>query len=99
MAPPRNSGWIGGPECGREGDKKMSLADKFDNEAEPAFTHSFDPESARRQLGVSITLVLAMGLAAFVLGFLSPIGGQDMAKQTKIAPDSTFSGRLVSLGR
>jgi len=37
-------------------------------------------------------------LAAFVLGFLSPIGGQNMAKQTKIAPDSTFSGRLVSLG-
>jgi hypothetical protein len=75
----------------------MSLADKFDNEVEPVFTHSFDPESARRQLRVSITLVVAMGVAAFVLGFLSPIGGQDMAKQTKIAPDSTFSGRLVSL--
>jgi len=76
----------------------MSLADKFDNEVEPALTHSFDPESARRQLRVSITLVLAMGLAAFVLGFLSPIGGQNMARQIQSAPESAFSGRLVSLG-
>lgn len=75
----------------------MSLADKFDNQIEPAFTRSFDPESARRQLRVSITLVVAMGLAAFVLGFLSPMSGQYEAKQTQMAPDSTFSGRLVSL--
>ena len=70
----------------------MSLADKLDNEAGPAFTHSFDPESTRRQLRVSITLVAAMGVAAFVLGFLSPIGDADVATQTKIAPVSTFSG-------
>jgi len=75
----------------------MSLADKFDNQIEPAFTRSFDAESARRQLRVSITLVVAMGVAAFVLGFMSPIGGQFEAKQTKVAPDSTFSGRLVTL--
>ena len=76
----------------------MSLADKFDNQIEPAFTRSFDPESARRQLRVSITLVVAMAIAAFVLGFVSPIGGQYSAKQTKVAPDSGFSGRLVSIG-
>ncbi|MFY9655255.1 MAG: hypothetical protein WAK01_01510 [Methylocystis sp.] len=79
----------------------MSLADKFDNEVEPTFTHSFDPESARRQLRISITLVAAMGLAAFVLGFLSPIGGKDMTKNNMTGPDSTstFSGRLVSFDK
>jgi hypothetical protein len=76
----------------------MSLADKFDNQIEPGFTRGFDPESARRQLRVSITLVVAMGFAAFLLGFMSPIGGQYTAKQTKTAPESTFSGRLVSIG-
>ena len=51
----------------------MSLADKFENQMEPAFTRSFDRESARRQLHLSIILVLAMGFAAFILGFVSPI--------------------------
>ena len=79
------------PRIRPRGDRKMSLADRFDNEVGPAFTHSFDPESARRQLRVSITLVGAMCLAAFVLGLLSPIGGENVANQTKIAPDWTFS--------
>ena len=76
----------------------MSLADKFDNQIEPAFTRSFDPESARRQLRISITLIVAMGIAAFVLGFVLPIGGQYMAKQPTVAKDPAFSGRLVSIG-
>jgi len=74
------------------------LADKFENQIEPAFTRSFDRESARRQLSLSIVLVAAMGLAAFVLGFISPIDAKFQQKQTLVAPDSEFSGRLVSIG-
>jgi hypothetical protein len=76
----------------------MSLADKFENQMEPAFTRSFDPESARRQLRMSIMLVVAMGFAAFVLGFASPIDAQKPLKQTTANHDSGFSGRLVSIG-
>ena len=76
----------------------MSLADKFENQTEPAFTRSFDPESARRQLRMSIMLVVAMGFAAFVLGFASPIDAQKPLKQTTANHDSGFSGRLVSIG-
>ncbi|MFY9627955.1 MAG: hypothetical protein WAK03_07360 [Methylocystis sp.] len=74
----------------------MSLADKFDDQIEPAFTRSFDRESARRQFRVSLMLVAAMGLAAFVLGFSQPLTGQVPAKQTATGTDSGFSGRLVS---
>lgn len=76
----------------------MSLADKFDNRAEPAFTRSFDIESARRQLRVSIMLVAAMGVAAFVLSVESPIGGHFSARQPPIPKDPAFSGRLLSIG-
>jgi len=40
------------------------------------FHAQFRPESARRQLRMSIMLVVAMGFAAFVLGFASPIDAQ-----------------------
>ena len=76
----------------------MSLADKFENQAEPGFTRTFDAESARRQFHMSIVLVAAMGLAAFVLGFLSPMTGASL-KSPPVATDSTFSGRLVSIDR
>jgi hypothetical protein len=42
----------------------MSLVDKFDDHSEPALTRSFDPETARRQLRVSLVLVAAMAVAA-----------------------------------
>ena len=76
----------------------MSLADKFENQTEPAFTRSFDPESARRQLRMSVMLVIAMGFAAFVLGFASPIDAQKPVKHATAIEDSGFSGRLVSIG-
>ncbi|MGA8170880.1 MAG: hypothetical protein WB816_08630 [Methylocystis sp.] len=75
----------------------MSLADKFDRQIEPAFTRSFDPETARRQLRMSLVLVAAMAFAAFVLGFASPISSQQSASKAAIE-DSGFSGRLVSIG-
>jgi hypothetical protein len=74
----------------------MSLADKFENHMEPAFTRSFDRESARRQLHLSIILVLAMALAAFILGFVSPINSKYQQNRIVLAPDSEFSGRLIT---
>ena len=57
----------------------MSLADKFDHQVEPAFSHGVDLESARRQLRMSIMLVAAIGVAAFLLE--SSIGTQFPANQ------------------
>jgi len=74
----------------------MSLVDKFDDQMEPAFTKSFDPESARRQLRVSVLLVAAMALAAFVLGFALPVNAPHSSKLSPIATDgATFAGRLI----
>jgi len=75
----------------------MSLVDKFDDQIEPAFTRSFDRESARRQFRVSILLVAAMATAAFVLGFALPINSAQ--KSAPVAENAAFSGRLVSVDR
>ncbi|BBU62302.1 hypothetical protein MSC49_22370 [Methylosinus sp. C49] len=77
----------------------MSLVDKFENRMEPAFTHSFDPESARRQFRVSLFLVAAMAFAAFILGFALPLNAPRSSPPTPaVSSDaSDFSGRLLSL--
>ncbi|MBI1867596.1 MAG: hypothetical protein HYS06_04785 [Methylocystis sp.] len=76
----------------------MSLADKFDDHSEPAFTRNFDPESARRQLRVSLVLVVAMAFAAFVLGFALPLNAPHSSRVTPVTTDSgDFSGRLVTI--
>lgn len=75
----------------------MSLVDKFDDQIEPAFTRSFDRESARRQFRVSILLVVAMATAAFVLGFALPINS--VQNPAPVADNSEFAGRLVSVDR
>jgi hypothetical protein len=76
----------------------MSLVDKFDDTAEPAYTRAFDRETARRQLRVSIVLVAAMAVAAFVLGFALPLNTPHQSKvQPMAGPDSAFSGRLLSI--
>jgi hypothetical protein len=74
----------------------MSLVDKFDD-YEPAFTRSFDRESARRQFRVSILLVAAMATAAFVLGFALPINS--VSNSSSVVDNTEFSGRLVSVDR
>ena len=51
----------------------MSLVDKFQDQAQPVFSHSFDRDSARRQFRVSIFLIVAMAVSAFVLGFAMPV--------------------------
>lgn len=57
---------------------------------------SVDPESARRQLHVSVVLVVAMLMATFVLGLA--IRPPSSTKPAPIAHDSTgFTGRLVNI--
>ncbi|WP_363348068.1 hypothetical protein [Methylocystis echinoides] len=73
----------------------MSLVDKFDDQIEPAYSRSFDRESARRQFRVSILLVAAMALAAFILGFALPINPTQNA--SPVADQAQFTGRLVSV--
>lgn len=73
----------------------MSLVDKFDDPIEPAYSNSFDRESARRQFRVSILLVAAMAFAAFVLGYALPIN--PTRNLAPVADSSQFSGRLVSV--
>jgi hypothetical protein len=80
-----------------EGGKKMSLVGKFDNDFDRNLSSGFDRDSARRQLRVSAVLVVAMALAAFVLGFVLPVHAPQTAKSTAITHDSGFSGKLVTL--
>jgi hypothetical protein len=77
----------------------MSLVDKFDDNAEPAYTRAFDRETARRQLRVSLVLVAAMAAAAFILGFALPLNSPHPTKSQPMAgdADSAFSGRLLSI--
>lgn len=75
----------------------MSLVDKFEDRLEPAFTRSFDPESARRQFRVSLLLVAAMALAAFILGFALPLNAPHSSPPAPALTDSSFSGRLVTI--
>lgn len=76
----------------------MSLVDKFEDQSEPAFTRSFDPESARRQFRVSLLLVAAMAIAAFILGFALPLNAPHSSRPTPVMSDSGgFSGRLVTI--
>jgi hypothetical protein len=76
----------------------MSLVDKFEERLEPTFARSFDPESARRQFRVSLLLVAAMALAAFILGFALPLEAPHLALQSPAPTDAgDFSGTLVTM--
>ena len=76
----------------------MSLVDKFDNKKEQGFSRPFDRESARRQFRVSVLLIIAMALSAFVLGFAMPVGNQTSQPNPE-KEASGFSGRLVTFDR
>ncbi len=76
----------------------MSLVDKYDDKIEPVFTRSFDREPARHQFRVSILLIIAMAVSAFVLGFAMPVSSP--AKTADAAVDNGgFAGRLVTFDR
>ena len=78
--------------------KKMSLVDKFDNKNETGYVRRFDRESARRQFRVSLLLIVAMALSAFVLGFAMPVGTPNTTTGAAVDP-TVFSGRLVTFDR
>ena len=76
----------------------VSLVDKFDDNSESAFTRGFDTEAARRQLRVSLVLIAAMAVAAFVLGFALPLDAPHATRgKTNTGDDTSFSGRLVTI--
>jgi hypothetical protein len=75
----------------------MSLADHFDDDTRPVFGRGFDIESARRQFRLSVMLVAAMGIAAFTLGFLSPIELRAPVKAYPAAAHANFSRHLSAI--
>ncbi len=77
---------------------EILLVDKLEDHSGIWFRRNFDPESARRQLRVSVLLVLAMSLAAFVLGFALPIDAPHAIKSAAADSDE-FTGRLVTIDR
>jgi hypothetical protein len=85
------------PKIIKNGEMQMSLVDKFDDAAEPAFIPQVYREGARRQLRASLILVFAMAVAAFVLDYALPIGASSTTRGELVASnDSAFSGRLIS---
>jgi hypothetical protein len=60
-----------------------------------AFYPVVDLESVRRQARMSIVIIAAMAIGAFILGFATPIPGPQ--KATIMDDGAAFSGRLVSL--
>ncbi len=60
-----------------------------------AYYSVIDPASARRQFRLSVVLVVAMAVAAVILGFATPLPRAPKATFTN--DGAAFSGRLVSL--
>jgi hypothetical protein len=60
-----------------------------------AFYSLVDLEAARRQARMSIVIIAAVAIGAFILGFATPI--PQMQKATILDDGGAFFGRLVSL--
>ncbi len=60
-----------------------------------AYYSVIEPASARRQLRLSIAIVVGMTIGAFALGFATQI--HQAPKVTTLDDGAAFSGRLVSL--
>lgn len=78
--------------------EKMSLVDKYDNKNQSGYVRRFDRESARRQFRLSLLLIVAMALSAFVLGFAMPVGSPATTMGAGV-DQTVFSGRLVTFDR
>ena len=78
---------------------KMSLVDKYEDKSQAAYVQRFDRESARRQFRVSLLLIIAMAVSAFVLGFAMPVGGQPVTPNGSPEDQLGFSGRAVTFDR
>lgn len=75
----------------------MSLVDKFDDNPDRANTPGFVPEIARRQLRLSLLLVVAIATAASILDFALPLGATHVTRDDPLAGNSrNFSVRLTS---
>jgi hypothetical protein len=55
-----------------------------------------DRETLRRQFRISIVMIVAMSICAFILGFATPITRAQ--KATVVDNGQAFIGRLVSMG-
>ena len=64
---------------------------------EPVFLHVFDRESARRQFRLSLTLVIAMALAALTLNLLLPSNSSRSLASNSVAKHHASFGRLATL--
>lgn len=74
----------------------MSLIDEFEDDFEPIHIRSCDPETARRQFRISLILVAAMAVAAFILGLALPLNATHARLGKPVASDNTsFSSRLA----
>jgi hypothetical protein len=60
-----------------------------------AYYSVIEPASARRQFRLSIAIVVAMAIGAFVLGFATQV--HQAPKATTLDDGAAFTGRLVSL--
>ena len=59
-----------------------------------AYYSVIEPAAARRQFRLSIAIVVAMAIGAFVFGFATQI--HQAPKATTLDDGAAFSGRLVS---
>lgn len=60
-----------------------------------AFYSITDRESVRRQFRMSVVMVVAMAIGAYILGFATPIA--QMRKATMTDDSVPFTGRLVTM--
>jgi len=51
----------------------MPAAGKFDDSPDSGFVHAYDARAAKRQLQISIGLVLVLAFAAAMIGFLAQL--------------------------
>jgi hypothetical protein len=67
----------------------MSVASNFDRSPDAGFTRSFDAESARRQLQLSLVLVAILAVATFMLGIMIRFDTPTSASISPIKPIET----------
>ena len=77
----------------------MSLVDKYEDNTQTPYVQRFDRDSARRQFRVSLLLIVAMAISAFVLGFAMPVGGPPASPTGSLDDQAGFSGRAVTFDR
>lgn len=63
----------------------MSIANYFDDGRDAGFVRSYDLQSARRQLQVSLTLVAVMTLAVLALALMTGFGAKTSGAQPAAA--------------